>query len=219
MKETTQSSPNPMSYWGLLSGLAIMLGLPTVTVIYGDNLSSGVQLTIVLLALALGGVIASIAAFFGIVLPSARSWGFRYLCLAASLSVVLWLPWLVLTRSQLPEWMQVVTIILAALTGSIMALLAVFFGLVIPHRPQSGNGFSRGSFGEKFAQRMAACHNEEVVVEDGASRVRVDDAGVQVEDGQDRVQVNPQGVRVQDGKQTIVIDEKGVRIESNQRSS
>lgn len=56
-------------YWGVAGAVAICLGVPFITLRYGSHLPSGIQLTIVILALLAGGIVGAIAVFFGIVIP------------------------------------------------------------------------------------------------------------------------------------------------------
>ncbi len=61
---------------GLLGGVAIAVGLPYVTLVYGSggadaatSLSTAAQTGIIILALLIGGAVAFCSAFFGIVIP------------------------------------------------------------------------------------------------------------------------------------------------------
>src|SRR5580658_6893944 len=49
---------------GAISGAAIAVGVPAVTLILGKSLASGVQLTIILVGVGVGGLIALTATFF-----------------------------------------------------------------------------------------------------------------------------------------------------------
>jgi hypothetical protein len=55
---------------GAISGAAIAVGVPAVTLILGKSLASGVQLTIILVGVGVGGLIALTATFFSLVIPS-----------------------------------------------------------------------------------------------------------------------------------------------------
>lgn len=211
-------APNSMSYWGLFCAMALLLGLPAIALTAGQNLSAGVQLTILILAIALGGVIALVSIFFGMVLPSARSGGFKYVCLLSCLATILGLPWLLLSHGNLAEWMQVVGIILAVLAGSAMLLVTVFFGLVIPHRQERGRK-GAACFGENFMGAAGDAFKVKVEVKETPDGLKPGQAapgageGIHLQDGKDEVHVDEEGVRVKDGKKTIHIDRHGVRVE------
>ena len=55
---------------GAISGAAIAIGVPAVTLVLGKSLASSVQLTIILVGVGVGGLIALTATFFGLVIPS-----------------------------------------------------------------------------------------------------------------------------------------------------
>ena len=55
---------------GVLSGLAIALGLPAIVLIYGQSLGHTVLTIVVILSLIIGGGVALVAAFFSLVIPS-----------------------------------------------------------------------------------------------------------------------------------------------------
>jgi hypothetical protein len=55
---------------GLFLSAAIGFGLPTVILIYGQNLGVAVQTTLIILALVGGTTLGIVSAFFGIVIPS-----------------------------------------------------------------------------------------------------------------------------------------------------
>jgi hypothetical protein len=60
---------------GAIAGAAIAIGVPAVALIYGGHLSANLQLTIVILGIAVGGLIALTATFFGLVMPSSVNHG------------------------------------------------------------------------------------------------------------------------------------------------
>lgn len=55
---------------GILGGVAIAVGVPWVTLVYGQGLWQVVKLVLILLALVAGGGVALTSAFFGIVIPA-----------------------------------------------------------------------------------------------------------------------------------------------------
>ena len=55
---------------GALSGAAIAIGVPGATMILGKSLASGAQLTIILVGIGVGGMIALTSTFFSLVIPS-----------------------------------------------------------------------------------------------------------------------------------------------------
>ena len=59
-----------MAPLGLICGMALALGIPWMTLVYGQHLSGGVQATIIILALLSGGFVVGVAVFFGIVIPN-----------------------------------------------------------------------------------------------------------------------------------------------------
>ncbi len=62
---------------GVLGGVAVAAGLPTVVLIYGENLGVPAQVTLMILALLVGGAISAASAILGIVIPTAASGGGR----------------------------------------------------------------------------------------------------------------------------------------------
>jgi hypothetical protein len=67
-KGNLQFSTN-LSFFGVLSGVAVTLGLPYIILVYGKHLSEGIQVILILLAVIGGGLITLTAVFFGIVIP------------------------------------------------------------------------------------------------------------------------------------------------------
>ncbi|HEX4055698.1 MAG TPA: hypothetical protein VHX86_15650 [Tepidisphaeraceae bacterium] len=55
---------------GAIAGAAIAIGVPAVTLIWGGHLAASVQLTVVILGVSVGGLIALTATFFSLVIPS-----------------------------------------------------------------------------------------------------------------------------------------------------
>ena len=55
---------------GLLAGVAIALGLPAIVLIYGQSLGPVVLTVVLILSLMIGGLVAGVAAFFSLVMPS-----------------------------------------------------------------------------------------------------------------------------------------------------
>jgi hypothetical protein len=55
---------------GAISGAAIAIGVPIVTLTLGKELGSSIQLTIILVGVAVGGLIALTSTFFSLVIPS-----------------------------------------------------------------------------------------------------------------------------------------------------
>ena len=62
-----------MAIAGLLAGTAMFLGLPAIVLIWGSHLHGGIQVTIILMGILLGGLVATTAACFGTVSPSQGS--------------------------------------------------------------------------------------------------------------------------------------------------
>ena len=59
-----------MAPLGLICGMALALGIPWMTLVYGQHLSGAVQATLIILGILAGGLVVSLAVFFGIVIPS-----------------------------------------------------------------------------------------------------------------------------------------------------
>jgi hypothetical protein len=55
---------------GAIAGAFIAVGVPAVTLFFGRGLASSLQLTIVLVGVGVGGLIALTATFFSLVIPS-----------------------------------------------------------------------------------------------------------------------------------------------------
>jgi hypothetical protein len=55
---------------GALSGAAIAIGVPIVTLTLGKSLAPAVQLTVILVGVGVGGLIALTSTFFSLVIPS-----------------------------------------------------------------------------------------------------------------------------------------------------
>lgn len=55
---------------GILGGVIVAAGLPTMVLLYGQNMGVAAQLTVIILALLIGGALAGVSAFFAIVIPS-----------------------------------------------------------------------------------------------------------------------------------------------------
>lgn len=62
---------------GVVGGVAVAAGLPTVILIYGAHLGVPAQVALVILALLIGGVVTVISAVLGIVIPTSASGGTR----------------------------------------------------------------------------------------------------------------------------------------------
>jgi hypothetical protein len=60
---------------GAAGGVAVAAGLPTVILIYGTNLGVPAQVTLIILAVLMGGVITAVSAVLGIVIPTSASGG------------------------------------------------------------------------------------------------------------------------------------------------
>jgi len=60
---------NVLAFFGIIAGAGIAIGLPTITLIYGAGLPTWLHATVFILSLLVGGVVAGISAFFGMVLP------------------------------------------------------------------------------------------------------------------------------------------------------
>ena len=58
-----------MPLLGLIGGLALALGLPTLVLIFGKHLGTGAQLTVIILAIIFGAVLAIVSAVVGSVIP------------------------------------------------------------------------------------------------------------------------------------------------------
>jgi hypothetical protein len=56
---------------GLIAGVLIALLVPLIVLKYGERLTDKMQLTVIILAVSLGGAVALTAAFFGTVMPTA----------------------------------------------------------------------------------------------------------------------------------------------------
>ncbi len=54
---------------GVFSGMAIAIGVPWVLLAFGQSLGSGPLVTLIVIALASGGLVALTSAFFGLVMP------------------------------------------------------------------------------------------------------------------------------------------------------
>jgi len=55
---------------GAISGAAIAVGVPAVTLIWGHALAPSVQMVVVIVGVAVGGLISLTATFFSLVIPS-----------------------------------------------------------------------------------------------------------------------------------------------------
>jgi hypothetical protein len=66
--------PRWLAAVGVLGGVAIALGLPYVTLVYGSDLG-GAKVAIIILALIAGCTLAAISAVVGITIPTAISGG------------------------------------------------------------------------------------------------------------------------------------------------
>ena len=58
-----------VSLVGVLGGVIIAVGLPYIILAFGDGLSSGARVALIILALATGGLIALASAVVGIAIP------------------------------------------------------------------------------------------------------------------------------------------------------
>lgn len=54
---------------GLAAGCGIAIGVPHVVLVHGAKLSGGAQTGIIIVAGCVGGLVAVVSAFFGIVIP------------------------------------------------------------------------------------------------------------------------------------------------------
>jgi len=59
-----------IALFGMLAGMVIALGLPFMILVYGSALGVGVETTIIIIAVLVGGLISLTAAFFGLVMPN-----------------------------------------------------------------------------------------------------------------------------------------------------
>lgn len=66
------------AFAGVMGGVAIAVGVPFVILKYGAHLHPAVQTTVIIIALLGGGILALVAAFFGIVIPSSIGPGGRF---------------------------------------------------------------------------------------------------------------------------------------------
>lgn len=66
----TRFGGRTISLFGMLVGLVIAVGLPYLVLVYGSALGVGVQATIMIIAVLVGGLISITAAFFGLVMPN-----------------------------------------------------------------------------------------------------------------------------------------------------
>lgn len=55
---------------GAISGAVIAIGVPAVTLVLGKSLGPSVQLVVILVGVAIGGLIALTSTFFSLVIPS-----------------------------------------------------------------------------------------------------------------------------------------------------
>lgn len=56
---------------GLVAGVLIALLVPLIILKYGERLTDKMQMTVIIVAVSLGGAVALTAAFFGTVMPTA----------------------------------------------------------------------------------------------------------------------------------------------------
>lgn len=66
---TVEFGASKMPIVGVFAGILIALGLPFIVLKWGQTLGPTALMWIVILSLVMGGVIALVAAFFGIVIP------------------------------------------------------------------------------------------------------------------------------------------------------
>ena len=64
-------SSSPLGYFGLVGGLVIAVGLPWLMLVYGSDLSAAVRVTVIILALCAGALLAIASIVIGITVPSA----------------------------------------------------------------------------------------------------------------------------------------------------
>jgi hypothetical protein len=64
------SASGLLGYFGILGGVAIALGLPWIVLAHGASLSEGARLTVVILSLLIGGLLAVASAVVGIAIPT-----------------------------------------------------------------------------------------------------------------------------------------------------
>ena len=59
-----------ISLSGLATGAGIAIGLPYIILTQGQNLGTGVETTLIIIAMVVGGGVALVSAFFGLVIPT-----------------------------------------------------------------------------------------------------------------------------------------------------
>jgi hypothetical protein len=64
-----------LGYVGALGGVVIAVGVPWIVLVYGGQLSSSVQATVIILALISGAVVAVASTIVGITIPTAIQGG------------------------------------------------------------------------------------------------------------------------------------------------
>jgi hypothetical protein len=69
-RECVEFGNKASAFPGALAGAAIAIGVPGATMILGKSLASGAQLTIILVGIGVGGLIALTSTFFSLVIPS-----------------------------------------------------------------------------------------------------------------------------------------------------
>ena len=71
---------NVLAFVGVVGGVGIAIGLPAVMLIFGAGLPTWLYATVFILSLLVGGTVAGISAFFGIVVPKSAGFCVRDEC-------------------------------------------------------------------------------------------------------------------------------------------
>jgi hypothetical protein len=70
-KDIVRFNGKVVAFFGVLMGVVLAVGLPTVILIFGHNLGVTIQTILIILAILGGATLGTVSAFFGIVIPSA----------------------------------------------------------------------------------------------------------------------------------------------------